>query len=134
MHHEIGHMIDSPLPFAPPPNIRPGDLGTYPQTLTSGGHHWSSQTCSLKDLTTPPPRTDVQWWPQSGQYACNSNGVLLLTAREGNAFTGVCRQLASWLLVHCSALLRRGRYASYWNAFLFNNKFTHALAFVFPDV
>ena len=27
-------------------------------------------------------------------------------------------QSASWLLVHCSSLLRRGRYASYWNAFL----------------
>ena len=24
----------------------------------------------------------------------------------------VCPQLASWILVHCSALLRRGRYAS----------------------
>ena len=30
----------------------------------------------------------------------------------------VCPQSASWLLVHCSALLWRGRYASYWNAFL----------------
>ena len=31
----------------------------------------------------------------------------------------VCPQLASWILVHCSALLRRGQYASYWNAFFF---------------
>ena len=31
----------------------------------------------------------------------------------------VCSQSASRMLVHCSALLRRGRYASYWNAFLF---------------
>ena len=30
----------------------------------------------------------------------------------------VCPQLASWILVHCSALLQHGRYASYWNAFL----------------
>ena len=30
----------------------------------------------------------------------------------------VCPQSASWLLVHCSAFLRRGRYTSYWNAFL----------------
>ena len=30
----------------------------------------------------------------------------------------VCPQSASWLLVHCLALSRRGRYASYWNAFL----------------
>ena len=31
----------------------------------------------------------------------------------------ICPQSASWILVHCSALLRRGQYASYWNAFLF---------------
>ena len=31
----------------------------------------------------------------------------------------VCPQSAAWIVVHCSALLRRGRYASYWNAFLF---------------
>ena len=31
----------------------------------------------------------------------------------------VCPQSASWLLVHCLALLRRDWYASYWNAFLF---------------
>ena len=30
----------------------------------------------------------------------------------------VCPQSASWTLAHCSTLLR-GRYASYWNAFLF---------------
>ena len=30
----------------------------------------------------------------------------------------VCPQSASWILVHCSAMLRRGRYTSYWNAFL----------------
>ena len=33
----------------------------------------------------------------------------------------VCPQSALWLLVHCSSLLRRGRYASYWNAFLFKS-------------
>ena len=31
-------------------------------------------------------------------------------------------QLASWLLVRCSALLWRGRYASYWNAFFYCEK------------
>ena len=31
----------------------------------------------------------------------------------------VCPQSPSWLLDHGSALLWRGRYASYWNAFLF---------------
>ena len=30
----------------------------------------------------------------------------------------VCPQSASWILVHCSALLQHGQYASYWNAFL----------------
>ena len=39
----------------------------------------------------------------------------------GNFFRGVCQsfcpQPASWLLGHCSSLLKSGRYASYWNAF-----------------
>ena len=57
--------------------------------------------------------------------------LLLPTAREGNAFTGVsfCPQSASWLLVHCSSLLRHGRYASYWNVFLFNKIITLGWAF-----
>ena len=49
-------------------------------------------------------------------------------AREGNVFTRVCDSVHNrphgysvtvhpcWLLSH--SLLRRGRYASYWNAFL----------------
>ena len=46
---------------------------------------------------------------------------LIFTDRKGKVMfsqVSVCPQLASWLLVHWSALLRRGRYASYWNAFL----------------
>ena len=55
--------------------------------------------------------------------------MLLPTAREGNVFTRVCDSVHNWpngysviahpcwLLGH--SLLRRGRYASYWNAFLF---------------
>ena len=35
----------------------------------------------------------------------------------------VCPQSASWILVQCSALLRRGRYASYRNVLLFDNIF-----------
>ena len=35
----------------------------------------------------------------------------------------VCPQSVSWLLVHCSAFLQRGWYASYWNAVLFSNSF-----------
>ena len=35
-----------------------------------------------------------------------------------------CSQLASWLLGHCSSLLRRGWYAPYWNAFLLDVIFT----------
>ena len=31
----------------------------------------------------------------------------------------VCPQSASWILAHCLTLLQRGRYASYWNAFLY---------------
>ena len=55
-------------------------------------------------------------------YYCVPDVYLLPIAREGNVFTGVCQsfcsQSASWLLGHCSSLLRRGRYASYWKAFL----------------
>ena len=40
----------------------------------------------------------------------------------------VCPQSASWLLDHCSSLLQRGRYASYWNAFLFGKGFTKNIA------
>ena len=31
----------------------------------------------------------------------------------------VCPQSASWILAHCSSLLQCGRYASYWNTFLY---------------
>ena len=48
----------------------------------------------------------------------NLQESLLPTAREGNVFTR-CSQSASWILGHCSPLLQLGRYASYWNAFLF---------------
>ena len=34
----------------------------------------------------------------------------------------VCPQSASWLLDHCSSLLPRDRYSSYWNAFLFQQE------------
>ena len=34
----------------------------------------------------------------------------------------VCPQSTTKILVHRSALLWRGRYASYWNAFLYLNK------------
>ena len=34
------------------------------------------------------------------------------------SWMSVCPQLASWLIGHYSFLLRCGRYASYWNAFL----------------
>ena len=46
----------------------------------------------------------------------------IITDRKGKVMFSqvfVSPQSASWLLVHCSALLWRGRYASYRNAFLF---------------
>ena len=56
---------------------------------------------------------------------------LFSTARKGNVSTGVCQsfcsQLASWLLGHCPSFLWHGRYASYWNAFLFTKNFSHDL-------
>ena len=48
---------------------------------------------------------------------------LFSTDRKGKVMFSqvfVCPQSASWILVHCLAFLRRGRYASYWNAFLFS--------------
>ena len=51
-----------------------------------------------------------------------SMGCLIITDRKGKVMfsqMSVCPQSVSWLLIHCSALLRRGRYASYWNALLF---------------
>ena len=45
---------------------------------------------------------------------------VIFTDRKGKVMfsqVSVCPRSASWLLVHCSAL-RRGRYASYSNAFL----------------
>ena len=56
------------------------------------------------------------------QHFRNTCILIIPTPREGNVFTGICQsfcsQSASWLLGNCSSLLRRGQYASYWNAFL----------------
>ena len=53
---------------------------------------------------------------------CSSSVGNFITDRKEKVMFSqvfVCLQSASWLLVHCSSLLWRGRYASYWNAFLF---------------
>ena len=50
---------------------------------------------SSKELGIPP--ASDTWWPS----------------------LETCSQLASWLLSHCSSLLRCGWYTSYWNAFMF---------------
>ena len=49
----------------------------------------------------------------------------VFTDRKGKVMFSqvfVCPQSASLLLVHCWSLLWRGRYASYWNAFLFHRQ------------
>ena len=61
---------------------------------------------------------------RNGCSFCRCKMALLPTAREGNVFTGVCHSAhnqphGNSLLHPCSSLLQRGRYASYWNAFLF---------------
>ena len=77
------------------------------------------------------PFVDIDDVPQNGTLVVGDalgNALKFLpTAREGNVFTGVCHSVHSrpdacsvtahpcWLLDH---LLRCGRYASYWNAFL----------------
>ena len=45
-----------------------------------------------------------------------------------------CPQSASWLLDHCSSLLWRGRYASYWNGFLLPPANKVCECYVFTDV
>ena len=53
---------------------------------------------------------------------CAPRSTIFITDRKGKVMFSqvfVCPQSASWLLIHCLALLRRGQYASYWNAFLF---------------
>ena len=64
---------------------------------------------------------------QRGRCSSYWNALLLLTAREGNVFTGFCHSVHNrplaysvtahpcWLLSH---LLQRSQYASYWNALL----------------
>ena len=59
--------------------------------------------------------TIVLEWKRSVNY--QPKGKVLFSQ------VSVCPQSASWLLVHCSALLWCGRYASYWNGFLFLKKF-----------
>ena len=77
------------------------------------------------------PFVDIDDIPQNGQLVVRDalgNALKFLpTLREGNVFTGVCHSVYSrshaysvtahlcWLLGH---LLRCGRYASYWDAFL----------------
>ena len=60
----------------------------------------------------------VQLWPQI-LMAKYFGTVLLLLFYPFYPCKCTCTvTIASWLLVHCSSLLRRGRYASYWNAFV----------------
>ena len=62
-------------------------------------------------------------------YAINLSVIyvpqVLITDRKGKVMFSqvfVCPQSASWLFIHCSALLRLGQYASYWNAFFFDRE------------
>ena len=54
--------------------------------------------------------TSVSW------FCCRPQGKVMFSQ------VFVCQQSASWLLVHCSALLQCGRCASYGNASLLYNK------------
>ena len=65
---------------------------------------------------------------QNGVLSCAINWVADLGCRpQGKVMfsqVSVCPQSTSWILVHYSALLQCGRYASYWNDFLFLSIFT----------
>ena len=73
---------------------------------------------------TPPPCEGTDWlthMTESITFPQLHWPTVVITDPKGKVMfsqVSVCPQSASWLIVHCSALLRRGRYASYWNAFL----------------
>ena len=64
--------------------------------------------------------TNLQWLAQVGTNAHTPADQLFTDRKDKVMFSQmfVCPQSASWLLAHCSDLLRRGRHESYWNAFL----------------
>ena len=92
--------------------------------------HRPNGVISFGDVATQSP-TVWKWLSLIRRQPLRCH-CLLPTAKEGNVFTGVCQsfcsQPASWLLGHCSSLLRRGRYASYWNAFL---QFSYIFMYIF---
>ena len=51
------------------------------------------------------------------EVPCAPRATIFITDRKGKVMFSqvfVCPQSASWLLIHCLALLRRGQFASYW--------------------
>ena len=68
----------------------------------------------------------MRWWlrdkyPQKLVMGTLESIISLPTEREGYVFTGVYLFTIGLMATRSSS--RRGRYASYWNAFLFNNMF-----------
>ena len=61
--------------------------------------------------------------PQSASWLLSHYSSLLRLVWKIFHSVFVCPQSASWLLSHYSSLLRHGRFASYWNAFLFQKYF-----------
>ena len=85
----------------------------------------SSYHCLLQEKTAPGKETRLHQQNTTGTLPIQffSNKHISYTylfdrsrQRQGPQF---CPQSAPWLLFHCSSLLQCGRYAPYWNAFLF---------------
>ena len=85
--------------------------GVYPYWWLIEIPHWFKVTYFPKMLGSLTKRGEKN----SHQFVSS-----LPTARKVMfSQVSVCPQSASWILLQCSALLWRGRYASYWNAFSF---------------
>ena len=86
---------------------------------------WSPEEYCFPDVWIPPPSNSVLhvakilsplfWIPEKSHFHRPQGKVMF-------SQVSFCPQSASWLLGHCSSLLERGRYTSYWNAFLLEEK------------
>ena len=111
--------------------IKSGFKGQLPKPLSSG-----FRCFRLLNHPERPHRRDVHSSQasyserQNTELLVSQDSVLVIVIGLCHAYyrsqgevmfsqVSVCPQSASWLLSHCSSLLQHGRYASYWNAFLF---------------
>ena len=101
---------------------------------------WTSLNNGQVTWGPPPPCERTDWlthMTESITFPQLHWPTVVITDPKGKVMfsqVSVCPQSASWLIVHCSALLRRGRYASYWNAFLYYFVCTQYFVFNFERI